>query len=73
MGKEGGVGGGIFCTRQTSGGGGGPTRKRLKTALSSAVSTPLWSPVDIQKVRYIKLFTRVESHASTVSLLENGE
>ena len=29
--------------------------------------------VDIQKTRYKKLFTHVESHASAVSLLENGE
>ena len=29
--------------------------------------------VDIQKTRYKKLFTHVESHASAVSLLESGE
>jgi len=29
--------------------------------------------VDIQKMRYKKLFTHVESHASAVSLLESGE
>ena len=29
--------------------------------------------VDIQKTRYKKLVTRVESHASAVSLIESGE
>ena len=29
--------------------------------------------VDIQKTRYKKLFTHVESHASAVSLLESAE
>ena len=29
--------------------------------------------MDIQKTRYKKLVTRVESHASAVSLLESGE
>ena len=29
--------------------------------------------VDIQKTRYKKLVTHVESHASAVSLLESGE
>ena len=29
--------------------------------------------MDIQKTRYKKLFTHVESHASAVSLLESGE
>ena len=29
--------------------------------------------VDIQKTRYKKLFTHVESYASAVSLLESGE
>ena len=40
------------------------------TSHASAVSTPLgW----IFKMRCKKLFTHVESHASTVSLLESGE
>ena len=40
------------------------------TSHASAVSTPLrW----LFKKRYKKLFTHVESHASTVSLLESGE
>ena len=29
--------------------------------------------VDIKKTRYKKLFTHVDSHASAVCLLENGE
>ena len=41
------------------------------TSHASAVGTPLL--VDIQKTRYKKLFTHVESHASAVSLLESGE
>ena len=41
------------------------------TSHSSAVNTPL--SVDIQKTRYKKLVTRVEKHASAMSLLEIGE
>ena len=41
------------------------------TSHASAVSTPLrWTD---SKTRYKKLVSRVESHASAVSLLESGE
>ena len=42
------------------------------TSHTSAVSTYTTS-VDIKKTRYKKLVTRVELHASAVSLLESGE
>ena len=42
-----------------------------KQGSASALSTPLrWI---FKKMRYKKLFTPVESHASAVSLLESGE